>query len=469
MIELIGSGIKGESNPNLPLSDLYNIDSVITEAIYKADTPPLKNGVMFYYKDEAKASSYKTISDKSTIGKFFRTFKTSDINGVFADVTIDNVYSFYEFIYRDIPTSMFKSYSNLETAYMYHNGSKKPVVYEIPINTASASRDINIIIPITELNKDARVAIIDISIGLVKKQFEIKTYNSGISFYLGKFSFPEVPGNIKEVTVSIYSPNPKDGEVNGDSFIVSGVIVNVDKVFDGCTLTQGYWKNHSDCPRNGNGPRRDATWDLIGEDGEFTPFFESDQNYCQVFKTNPGKGGKYYILAHQYMAAELNLLNNANPSSISDTFNKATAFLMKYSPSDVDGNKNLENKCVTLGGILDKYNNGLIGPGHCDDNNSASNLLSIDEQIALNESIKIYPNPVSVNGSINFVPKHNAKTIIEVYNVLGQRVSVLYDKYTMGGVPLTVDYDAQRFKQGIHFVQFKNGSSTVTKKISIRK
>ena len=49
--------------------------------------------------------------------------------------------------------------------------------------------------------------------------------------------------------------------------------------------------------------------DLPGGEAEETIFFLSDQDYCEVFETNPGKGGKYYILAHQYIAAQLNLLN----------------------------------------------------------------------------------------------------------------------------------------------------------------
>jgi hypothetical protein len=88
---------------------------------------------------------------------------------------------------------------------------------------------------------------------------------------------------------------------------------------------------------------------------------------------------------------------------------------------------------------------------------------------SIDDKVKIYPNPATSIGKISFLPKENAETTIEVYNVLGQRISVLYNEYTMGGVPVTVDYDAQRFKRGIHFVHIKNGSSSITKKLSISK
>jgi hypothetical protein len=72
----------------------------------------------------------------------------------------------------------------------------------------------------------------------------------------------------------------------------------------GCTLTPGYWKTHSSY---GPAPY-DDTWAQIGED---TIFFLSGQSYYDVLWTNP-EGNAYYILAHAYIAAQLNLLNGAS-------------------------------------------------------------------------------------------------------------------------------------------------------------
>ena len=68
----------------------------------------------------------------------------------------------------------------------------------------------------------------------------------------------------------------------------------------GCTLTQGYWKTHS---KYGPAPY-DATWALIGED---TTFFSSGKTWHQAIDTSSAGGNAYYILAHQYIAAKLNL------------------------------------------------------------------------------------------------------------------------------------------------------------------
>lgn len=130
----------------------------------------------------------------------------------------------------------------------------------------------------------------------------------------------------------------KDYEIGG-SFFVSGVVVDVDKVSQGCTYTQGYWKTHSDCKENG--PERDA-WDNIG-DGDSpettTKFFLSDKTYCKVFDTkSDNRHGKYYILAHQYIATELNLYNNADATDVAAAFQEATEFLNKYTPNQVKDN-----------------------------------------------------------------------------------------------------------------------------------
>jgi hypothetical protein len=142
------------------------------------------------------------------------------------------------------------------------------------------------------------------------------------------------------------------------------VTVNVPCV-DGCTLTQGYWKTHSEF---GPAPY-DDTWALL-PNGADTPFFLSGQSYYEVLWTAP-KGNAYYILAHQYIAAELNVLNGASiPSEALDAWNEAAALFNTYTPEEVaemkgkNGN-GLRAQFVALAEILDAYNNGLIGPGHC--------------------------------------------------------------------------------------------------------
>jgi hypothetical protein len=130
---------------------------------------------------------------------------------------------------------------------------------------------------------------------------------------------------------------------------------------DGCTRTRGYWQTHSEY---GPAPY-DDTWAQL-EDGADTDFFLSGQSYYEVLHTAP-RGNAYYILAAQYIAAELNQLAGADASAIADAFAAATGILEANTPDDIAGaDDELRAEVVALAGTLDAYNNGEIGPGHCD-------------------------------------------------------------------------------------------------------
>lgn len=130
----------------------------------------------------------------------------------------------------------------------------------------------------------------------------------------------------------------------------------------GCTLTQGYWKTHSE---KGPAPY-DETWAML-PNGADTTFFLSGKSWHEVFNTPPA-GNSYYSLAHQYAAAALNELNGADTTAVSAEMAAAKTFLETYTPAQVSAaKKTLGAEATALAGVLDSYNNGLIGPGHCDE------------------------------------------------------------------------------------------------------
>lgn len=132
----------------------------------------------------------------------------------------------------------------------------------------------------------------------------------------------------------------------------------------GCTLTPGYWKTHSEF---GPAPY-DDTWAML-PDGASTTFFLSGQSYYAVLWTEPKGGNAYYILAHAYIAAEMNMLNEASiPDDVLAAWNEATGLFETYTPDAVValGKKSpVRAQFIELAGVLDDYNNGLTGPGHC--------------------------------------------------------------------------------------------------------
>ena len=131
----------------------------------------------------------------------------------------------------------------------------------------------------------------------------------------------------------------------------------------GCTLTQGYWKTHSD---RGPAPY-DDNWANLGPLQEDTPFFSSGLTWYQLFWTPPTGGNAYIQLAHQYMAAKLNILNGASTTPAVDA---AIAWAEAFFPGKTPAttlSKSVKAAAVAAAGTLGSYNEGRIGPGHCDE------------------------------------------------------------------------------------------------------
>jgi hypothetical protein len=137
----------------------------------------------------------------------------------------------------------------------------------------------------------------------------------------------------------------------------------------GCTLTPGYWKTHS---YHGPAAKPDDAWYNLGDvdgdgvsEGPDEMFFLSGQTYYEVLWTSPKGGNAYYILAHAYIAARLNLLDGASSTpAVNESTTWAENFFKVKTPADVLDKKE-RAKAIHYAEILDQYNNGYIGPGHC--------------------------------------------------------------------------------------------------------
>jgi len=79
-----------------------------------------------------------------------------------------------------------------------------------------------------------------------------------------------------------------------DGFDVQAIAFESACELGGCTLTQGYWKNHPE------------DWSDLADE----PFFQTSWTWLEVLKTPPAKGNSYLILAHQYIAAYLSVMVN---------------------------------------------------------------------------------------------------------------------------------------------------------------
>ncbi len=149
------------------------------------------------------------------------------------------------------------------------------------------------------------------------------------------------------------------------------VIVFVNQLIStdpGCTLTQGYWKTHADPD---NTKKYDDTWDDLGGSDAI---FLWGLSYIDILNTAP-KGDAWYILAHQYIAAILNEAAGANtvtPTDITDELADALALLTAWAPGTLGPKAtgaaaDARDDAIELAGDLDDWNNGVTGPGHCDE------------------------------------------------------------------------------------------------------
>jgi len=127
----------------------------------------------------------------------------------------------------------------------------------------------------------------------------------------------------------------------------------------GCTLTQGYWKNHEE------------DWSSV--DLVLGGVTYSHAEALAILNT-PVSGDASLILSHQLIAAKLNLeVGGAGSSSIDATIAAADAWLAAN--ADEDGTLPFGTDAESAEGVaatdlaegLDNFNNGLgDGPPHCD-------------------------------------------------------------------------------------------------------
>jgi hypothetical protein len=90
----------------------------------------------------------------------------------------------------------------------------------------------------------------------------------------------------------------------------------------------------------------------------------SQQQALTILRTSP-RGDATYILAQQLIAAKLNIFNGADDSAVAATIIDADVWLGE-NPLGSQPSGSTRQVGIALARTLDQYNNGLIGPGHCD-------------------------------------------------------------------------------------------------------
>lgn len=139
---------------------------------------------------------------------------------------------------------------------------------------------------------------------------------------------------------------------------------------EGCTRTIGYWKNHA-----GFGPQDDMVTPLLpqwlgDDDGDKSLAVTDAATAVDVLEQRtygrPNNGiTKLYA---QLLAAKLNMASGADGADIADAVADADAFLADHDWNDWrDLDDDARAMVQDWKDMFDGYNNGYVGPGHCDD------------------------------------------------------------------------------------------------------
>jgi hypothetical protein len=118
-----------------------------------------------------------------------------------------------------------------------------------------------------------------------------------------------------------------------------------------CTYTQGYWKNHS------------SAWPVSTlKLGNVT---YTKAQLLSIFG-QPAQGNGLTILAHQLIAAKLNIAYGASSALVASTIAPSDAAIGNLVCPPIGSGYLSPGSTNAWSTTLDNYNNGQLGPGHCD-------------------------------------------------------------------------------------------------------
>jgi len=159
----------------------------------------------------------------------------------------------------------------------------------------------------------------------------------------GTFSFTHLQATGSTTTVEFQGRNVRNADFIDDVSVTDSVIV--------CPLGQGYWKNHPDA--------WPVTQLQLGNQ-------VYDQEQLLSILHQPVRGNGLVLLAHQEIAAKLNIANGADGSCIEQTLADADALIGDLLVPPVGTGYLQPADVSTLADTLDDYNEGALCAPACD-------------------------------------------------------------------------------------------------------
>jgi hypothetical protein len=193
--------------------------------------------------------------------------------------------------------------------------------------------------------------------------------------------YADYSNELSEGTGYVFRAVAVSDGVSDDSQFSPTLIASTDpRGANDCTLTQGFWKTHgpAGCASGNNADAwMEASWPVgvptvsTGCPAGAQPVLTlGTVNYCAAqicaILNTPASGNGLIFLAHQLIAAKLNVIMGATPPpSIVTAISNADALIGSLVVPPVGSGFLSPGSASSLTNTLDDFNNGTTGPGAC--------------------------------------------------------------------------------------------------------
>ena len=147
--------------------------------------------------------------------------------------------------------------------------------------------------------------------------------------------------------------------------------------------------------------------------------------------------------------------------------NKALGGCSTYSISAVNAALDMVNQ---------NYDNGTVNNGNlaCPSPVSNHSPIAMDNQdntptLELSGNLKVYPNPMIDNSTIEYSLNYDSKVTIEVYNVNGDLMNSVYNGGANAGENYSVNFNVVDLKAGIYFIRLTTDTNVYNQRAVIIK
>ncbi len=223
-LEIVGAGAHGSASTTLDISDPSSISHIVVEVVTKGVLLP---GQCTFSSDvEGPSISSELVSiapsgaGSEQVGVFRKVMSPASSITISTDDP-ENTSSVVAYIFRNEDGA--SSIGSFAHTYLYRaNWSQN-----YPLSVVDGPRHVRITVPMSDIDRVGRYAVISANAGGVSNSMTINTSDMGDFLNIAELVLMNVPGSAEEVQVTISSPTPTSSDPGGDSFVF-GVVVSSD-------------------------------------------------------------------------------------------------------------------------------------------------------------------------------------------------------------------------------------------------